>query len=120
MTTEARRPKRNDPLDQAFIRFQKLLPERPARLLCYLHDPDARYLRMPVGILLFIGGCFWFLPVLGLEMLPIGLLLIAQDIPFMRKPVGKAMIPLLDGTEHLIRKWKARRFSWPIRLARSR
>ena len=34
------------------------------------------------------AACFWFLPVLGLWMLPFGLLLIAYDVPFLRKPVG--------------------------------
>jgi hypothetical protein len=35
-----------------------------------------------------VGGFFWFLPVLGLWMLPLGLLLLAYDVPFLRKPVG--------------------------------
>jgi len=36
-----------------------------------------------------IGGCFWFLPILGLEMIPIGLMLIAIDVPFLRGPVAR-------------------------------
>ena len=39
--------------------------------------------------LLIIGGCFWFLPILGLEMIPIGLMLIALDVPFLRGPVAR-------------------------------
>jgi hypothetical protein len=35
-------------------------------------------------VLFLIGGCFWFLPILGLEMIPIGLMLIAIDVPFLR------------------------------------
>ena len=36
-----------------------------------------------------LGGVFSFLPVLGLWMLPLGLLLLAHDVPFLRKPVGR-------------------------------
>jgi hypothetical protein len=43
--------------------------------------------------LFFVGGSLlWFLPVVGIEMLPIGLLLVAQDVPFLRRPVGRAMV----------------------------
>ena len=38
-------------------------------------------------------------------MLPVGLLLIAQDVPFLRKPVGRAMV-------WLERKWVALRRRW--------
>ena len=37
------------------------------------------------SILLILGGIFSFLPVLGLWMLPLGLLLIAQDVPLLQK-----------------------------------
>jgi hypothetical protein len=39
-------------------------------------------------LLFILAGFFSFLPVLGLWMLPLGLLLIAYDVPFLRKPVG--------------------------------
>jgi hypothetical protein len=39
-----------------------------------------------------VSSLFWFLPVLGIEFLPLGLLLIADDVPFLRKPVGRAML----------------------------
>jgi hypothetical protein len=45
--------------------------------------------------------------VVGLELLPIGLLLIAQDVP-MRRPVGVATLKLLDGVDRVIRWWKGR------------
>jgi hypothetical protein len=38
-------------------------------------------------------------------MLPIGLLLVAQDVPFLKKPVGRAMLWL----EHRWLRWKRRR-----------
>ncbi|WP_335645575.1 hypothetical protein [Microvirga ossetica] len=42
-----------------------------------------------MGILLMLGGVVSILPFLGLWMLPLGLLLIAYDVPFLQKPVGR-------------------------------
>jgi hypothetical protein len=39
--------------------------------------------RIPLAILLIFGGIFSLLPVLGLWMLPLGLVLFAQDLPFL-------------------------------------
>ena len=75
-------------LRDAFKRLEQELPERVARNLRKLRHPDARWVRIPVGLLCVVGGVFSFLPVLGLWMLPLGLLLIAYDVPFLRKPVG--------------------------------
>jgi len=41
--------------------------------------------RTVVGLLLVIGGCFGFLPVLGFWMIPLGLVFIVIDIPPMRR-----------------------------------
>jgi hypothetical protein len=102
---------RKDPLNQAFERLERMLPRRPARALHWLHHPGSRYVRIPLGVLCIIGGLFWFLPVLGLELLPIGLLLIAQDIPFLHRPIGRMTLRLLDAVDALVRRWKA----WRIR-----
>jgi hypothetical protein len=40
-----------------------------------------RWARIPIGVLLVIGGFLGFLPVLGLWMLPLGLAVLAIDIP---------------------------------------
>ncbi len=40
-------------------------------------------------MLFILGSALWYLSVLGIEMLSIGLLLIAQDVPFLRRPVGR-------------------------------
>jgi hypothetical protein len=77
-------------------------PDRVARAIRWLRDPEARWVRLPVGVLFILGGLLWFLPVVGIEMLPVGLLLVAQDVPFLRKPVGRAMV-------WLERKWVALR-----------
>lgn len=43
--------------------------------------------RSVLGILLMIGGVLGFLPILGFWMLPLGLILIALDIPPLRRRV---------------------------------
>jgi hypothetical protein len=50
--------------------------------------------RLPVAALLVIGGVFSFLPVLGIWMLPLGLMLLAVDIPALRPAVSSAFIRL--------------------------
>lgn len=42
-------------------------------------------MRSVVGVPLMIGGIFSFLPVLGLWMLPAGMLLVALDVPLLRR-----------------------------------
>ena len=41
--------------------------------------------------MLVVGGFLSFLPVLGLWMLPLGLLLFAQDIPPLQKPLARML-----------------------------
>jgi hypothetical protein len=92
-------------LDRAFEGLQEEVPDRVARAIRWLRDPKARWVRLPLGALFILCGLLWFLPVVGIEMLPIGLLLIALDVPFLRKPVGRA-------TLWLERKWVALRRRW--------
>jgi hypothetical protein len=51
----------------------------------WLRRPATRWARIPAGILLIIGGCLAILPVFGLWMLPLGLMLLADDIPPLRR-----------------------------------
>ena len=75
-------------LDEQLDRLEGACPAYLAKPIHFLREPRLRWLRTSVGVLLIIGGCFWFLPILGLEMIPIGLMLIAIDIPFLRGPVA--------------------------------
>ncbi len=68
----------------------------------WLRQPSSRLVRIPLSALLILGGIFSFLPILGLWMLPLGLLLIAQDIPFLQKPLARAL-------GWIERKWMARK-----------
>jgi hypothetical protein len=40
--------------------------------------------RIALGALLILGGFLWFLPILGLWMLPLGLTVLSYDIPVVR------------------------------------
>jgi hypothetical protein len=92
-------------LDEGFEQLEKEVPDRVSRAIRWLRDPKARWIRLPVGMLFILGGLLWFLPMVGIEMLPIGLMLIAQDVPFLRRPVGRFML-------WLERKWVALRRRW--------
>jgi hypothetical protein len=47
--------------------------------------PRNRSVRIGIGVLLILGGMVGFLPVLGFWMIPAGLLVLAIDIPPIRR-----------------------------------
>jgi len=55
----------------------------------WLRKPSSFSARLTAALLLILGGFFSFLPILGVWMLPLGLMLIAQDLPFLQKPLVK-------------------------------
>ena len=78
-------------LDRHFTWFEARLPSGPARFVGWLRKPSSHYARIPLAVLLIAGGIFSFLPVLGLWMLPLGLLLFAQDVPILQKPLARML-----------------------------
>lgn len=78
-------------LDRHFAWFQKKLPPGPARFVGWLRKPSSILVRIPLAILLMLGGIFSIFPVLGLWMLPLGLVLFAQDVPFLQTPMARAL-----------------------------
>jgi len=48
-------------------------------------------IRSLVGLLFMVGGVFGFLPILGFWMFPLGLALIALDLPPTRKTIERWM-----------------------------
>lgn len=92
-------------LDRHFDRMEARLPSRFSRFLQWLRKPSSRWVRIPLGFVFIVGGILGFLPILGLWMLPIGLLLLAQDVPFLRRP----MLLALDCVERRWLRWKASR-----------
>ena len=76
------------------------LPGRLRRMVRWLRRPTARWVRIPTGVLLIAGGFLGFLPVLGLWMLPLGLVLLAEDVPLLRRARDR----LLDRLDARLRK----------------
>ncbi len=96
-------------LDQAYDGLEQEVPDRVSRAIRWLRDPKSRWVRLPLGALFILSSVLWFLPVFGIEFLPLGLLLIAQDVPFLRKPVGRLTLWLEHRWLDLKRWWLARR-----------
>jgi hypothetical protein len=61
-------------LNRQLDRLGRGLPRAVRGPMQSLREPAARWIRIPIGLLLILGGIFSILPVLGLWMLPLGLL----------------------------------------------
>ncbi len=51
----------------------------------HFHLPGSRWLRLFLGVLFVLGGLVGFLPILGFWMIPVGLLILSVDIPWVRR-----------------------------------
>ena len=71
--------------------IDRRVPTRVSQFIRWLRKPSSFAVRLVVALLLIVGGFFSFLPILGLWMLPLGLLFIAQDVPLLQKPLVKAL-----------------------------
>src|SRR5262249_35510748 len=67
------------------------LPSRVSGTVSYLLKPSSRWVRLPAGALLIVGGVLSFLPVLGIWMLPLGLSLLAEDVPALRSSRSRVL-----------------------------
>ena len=72
-------------------RLTRRLPGRLQATIRWLRKPDSRSVRIPAAVLLIIGGCLAILPFFGLWMLPLGLILLAEDIPPLRRLRDRAL-----------------------------
>ena len=75
-------------LNRQFDRIGRAVPASKG-FLDWVRRPSSRIVRIPLGIVLILGGVFSFLPVLGVWMLPLGLFLIALDLPFLQGPLNR-------------------------------
>lgn len=62
--------------------------------------------RVPVAVLLILGGMMGFLPVLGFWMLPLGLLLLAIDLPMLRPLAASGAVRVRHWGRALRRRWR--------------
>jgi hypothetical protein len=84
----------DDNADRHRQRLERLigrLPGRARRSTLWLLRPESRWARIPAGVLLVLGGFLAILPVFGLWMLPLGIILIAEDVPPIRRWVAGAL-----------------------------
>jgi len=85
-------------MTKAEIRLERLFSEIITKLpwtagiVKWLRNPKNAFVRIPVALLLILGGIFSFLPILGLWMLPLGLILLSIDIIFLQEPVTKGIV----------------------------
>jgi hypothetical protein len=89
--------------DQRLERLIDCLPWHFRSPICWLRQPSSLWIRMPAGVLLICGGLLGFLPVLGFWMLPLGLMLLAEDVP----PLRSARARILDWIERRYPSWLA-------------
>ncbi|KQY88835.1 hypothetical protein [Pelomonas sp. Root1444] len=109
MSTQTQALNGRQTLDRAYAGLEQVLPARVARWLRWLRSPGGIWLRIPAGLLCILAAVFWFMPVIGIEWLPVGLLLLAEDVPPLRKPVGRFILLLLAQARRLQSWWQARR-----------
>jgi len=98
---------RTPDLDEQLARLQGVLPSYLAKTIHFLRAPGLRWLRTATGILLILCSLFWFLPIVGLEMFPLGLMLLAIDIPFLRGPVARLIDWIEQAVIRMMTAWEA-------------
>ena len=82
---------RKDELICQIDRLEGHLPRWAVRLLQTTLAPRAIWVRIPLAVVLTAGGFVGFLPIFGFWMLPLGLALLAVDVPFLRPPMAKLL-----------------------------
>src|SRR4029453_512004 len=95
-------------LNRYFQMIDQRVPISISQFIRWLRMPSSFVVRLVIAILLILGGIFSFLPVLGIWMLPLGLLLIAQDVPLLQKPLVAAFAWVERKCEWLRVKWRDR------------
>jgi hypothetical protein len=83
---------RSDRFHRELDRLESHLPKWARGGFQRARSPDAVFLPALVALLLIIGGIIGIvLPVLGFWMVPLGLALLAVDVPFLRGPLGRLL-----------------------------
>jgi hypothetical protein len=79
-------------VDRRLDRAERHLPGVLSDWLAHLRQPSASWVRVPLGVVLVLGGVLGFLPILGFWMLPLGLGLLSLDIALLRRPTARAIV----------------------------
>src|ERR1700761_7521534 len=78
-------------LNEELDRLQEWVPHGGARGVRQVGSPEGGPHRIPMGVALMAGGVAGFLPILGFWMLPLGLAVIAHDVPVMQPPMARLL-----------------------------
>ena len=87
-------------------RLERLIERMPQAMqapIRWLRRPSSRWVRIPAGVLLLCGSALSILPFFGIWMLPLGLTLLAEDVPSLRRLRGR----VLDWIAHRRPHWLA-------------
>jgi hypothetical protein len=84
------------------------LPVRGKSAVEWLRHPPRRWPRLLAAVLLIVGGISSILPILGLWMLPLGLALMSDDVPWLK-------IPLEYSARWIESAWRKARAAWRSR-----
>jgi hypothetical protein len=85
------KPHEKPDLDEELDRLGERLPGGVLRFMKKIRSPEAAPYRIPAGIALTAGGIVGFLPILGFWMVPLGLAVLAHDVPVMRPPLARLL-----------------------------
>jgi hypothetical protein len=80
--------------DDSERRIKLLIDQLPAsfqKSAHWLRQPSSRWVRIPAGLLLIIGSFLAILPIFGLWMLPLGMIMLAQDVPFIKALIDRLL-----------------------------
>jgi hypothetical protein len=106
-TTDTPRDRMKRRLDRQFLAIERL--GRPlVWFVPALRNPWVAVIRIPLGILFVAGGFLAILPIFGLWMIPLGLLLLAVDVPLLRPVVTSGIIRTRRRAEIWRRRWRRR------------
>jgi hypothetical protein len=89
--------------ERQFDAIERMIPAM-RRPLTAIRSRGWWIVRLPLALVLIIGGILAVLPVFGLWMLPIGLLLLAVDFEVLRGPLSDLMVR----TRRRITLWRRR------------
>ncbi len=80
-----------DELNAQLRKFEKRMPQKLGRFLHWLRMPQRFWVRIPFAIFFILFGLVGFLPLVGFWMVPVGLFLLAEDVPALARPVARLL-----------------------------
>lgn len=105
MSPDRSRHRASRRLRRQFDRIRRSVPSMEA-WVTWLQARRARLVRVPLAVVFILGGLLSFLPLLGVWMLPFGLMLLAVDLPVLQGPVSGAIVRLRIKARLLRRRWR--------------